>query len=309
MLHAVVATLLVLMAAAGATPPWRDRAPIPQAAARDRFVCPMHPDIRSAEPGTCSRCGMALVAAAADPPRAFVLDVETTPSVVRPRTAAKLRLRVRDPRSGEVVQRFTEVHEKVFHLFVVSHDLTYFDHIHPALGPDGTLEIEVKLPRDGGYQLYADFLPDRATPQLLQRALFTSGFAKDPATGRAHLAVDTAAKTDRRVHVTLDLPEGEGLIAGRPEMFRLRITDPATRVPVTDLQPFLGAPAHGLIISDDLADALHIHPVAEFSKASGPDIVFQTTFPHPGLYKIWTQFQRGGEIAVVSFVVPVAEPR
>jgi hypothetical protein len=49
--------------------------------------------------------------------------------------------------------------------------------------------------------------------------------------------------------------------------------------------------------------------VPEFSTASGPDLVFRTIFPHPGLYKLWTQFQRGGALEVVSFVVPVVESR
>jgi hypothetical protein len=274
-----------------------------------QFVCPMHPDIRAGAPGTCSRCGMALVPAPPGAPRAYLLDVETSPRALKSGKRGTLKLRVRDPISGNVVQRFTEVHEKLFHLFVVSHDLTYFDHIHPTLTPEGTLDIDVELPRDGGYQLYADFLPDGATPQLLQRALFTAGFSKDPEQGRARLTADTSAKTSGRVHVALELSQGDGLMAGRPEMFRLRVSDPVSSHPVTDLEPFLGAPAHGLIISEDLRDALHIHPVAEFSKPTGPDIVFQTIFPHPGLYKVWTQFQRGGEVAVVSFVVPVGERR
>jgi hypothetical protein len=282
---------------------------VQQAPPRDRFVCPMHPDVRAADPGSCSKCGMALVPLPNVAPRAFLLDVETAPAVLKPGTRTTLKLRVRDPIAGNVVTRFTEVHEKVFHLFVVSHDLTYFDHIHPTLAADGTLSIDVELPRAGGYQLYTDFLPDGATPQLLQRAIFTAGYSQDPEAGRARLVVDTAAKTHRRVHVTLTLPDGEGLVAGRPEMFRLRVSDPVSREPVADLQPFLGAPAHGLIISEDLADALHIHPVAEFSQPAGPDIVFQTVFPHPGRYKVWTQFQRGGEVAVVSFVVQVAERR
>jgi hypothetical protein len=33
----------------------------PAAAPAGAYVCPMHPDVQSAEPGTCPKCGMGLV--------------------------------------------------------------------------------------------------------------------------------------------------------------------------------------------------------------------------------------------------------
>jgi hypothetical protein len=252
---------------------------------------------------------MKLIPSSTETPAAYVLETSVTPAPIKPGRLERLKLRVRHPASDATVQRFVEVHERIFHLFVVSQDLRHFEHTHPTLAADGSLEVDVTLPRAGAYQLYTDFLPEGGTPQLLQRALLTSGFAEDPASGRARLAADIREKTDGDITVALQISAGEGLVAGRQEMFRLRLSDTNTKLPIRDLEPFLGAPAHALIISEDLVDAVHSHPLEEFSRPTGPDIVFDAVFPRPGFYKLWVQFQRQGRVALVAFVLPVAEPQ
>lgn len=43
----------------------------------------------------------------------------------------------------------------------------------------------------------------------------------------------------------------------------------------------------------------------EAATGSGPDIKFATTFPEPGVYKIFTQFQHEGEVQTVDYIVKV----
>lgn len=38
----------------------------------------------------------------------------------------------------------------------------------------------------------------------------------------------------------------------------------------------------------------------------GPDLTFDALLPKPGRYRIWTQFQRGGEVSTASFTVEAA---
>jgi hypothetical protein len=38
---------------------------------------------------------------------------------------------------------------------------------------------------------------------------------------------------------------------------------------------------------------------------TGPRVEFRTWFPRTGLYKAWAQFQRGGRVLTVPFVVEV----
>lgn len=250
---------------------------------------------------------MKLIPASTEAPAAYVLETDVTPAPLKAGRSQRLKLRVKHPASDATVQKFVEVHERIFHLFVISQDLRHFEHTHPTLATDGSLEVDITLPRPGAYQLYTDFLPEGGTPQLLQRALLTSGFAGDPESGRARLAADLRDKTDGNLTVALQISAGEGLVAGRQEMFRMRLSDTNTKLPIRDLEPFLGAPAHALIVSEDLVDALHSHPVEEFSRPTGPDIVFDAVFPRPGFYKLWVQFQRQGRVALVSFVLPVSD--
>lgn len=273
--------------------------------AGESFVCPMHPDVRTATPGTCPKCGMSLVTASSTASGAYVLQTETIPAPVRAGQSSRLKLWIRHPATNGVIRRFVDVHEKPFHLFVVSHDLKQFDHIHPVLAPDGSLEVDYAFPRAGAYQLYADFLPEGGAPQLLQQSLLTAGYAGDPEEARARLEPDLADKTDRGMVVKLQLSEGQALVAGRQELFRLRLSDARSGEPVTDLQPFLGASGHALILSEDLVDAIHSHPVVEFSRLNGPDVVFEAMFPRPGLYRLWAQFKRNGEVSTVAFTLPV----
>ena len=57
-----------------------------------------------------------------------------------------------------------------------------------------------------------------------------------------------------------------------------------------------------LVASEDLIDLIHMHP---FLADGGPQVQFNVIFPRPGMYRIWTQFQRKGEVNTVAFTVPV----
>src|SRR4051794_25982879 len=135
------------------------------------FMCPMHPDVRGGPGEKCSKCGMAMVRAAAADYRPYLLDFDVAPTVLRPGQKGRVRFFVRNPKDGSIIQQFETVHERICHLFVVSQDLEYFAHLHPEVRADGALNVEVMLPRAGAYQLIADFVPTGAPPQLLQHAL------------------------------------------------------------------------------------------------------------------------------------------
>src|SRR5688500_12676101 len=140
------------------------------------YLCPMHPDVRSDESGRCPRCGMALVAVGASVNTRYHLDVETTPRVLRSGVDGTIRFTVRESRTNAVVQRFEQVHERLFHLFVISQDLEHFAHLHPTLAQDGSLDVDVRLPRPGPYHFFADFMPVGGAPQLLHRAFVSADY-------------------------------------------------------------------------------------------------------------------------------------
>lgn len=261
----------------------------------DAFWCPMHLDVRSPDAGKCPACGMELVPIPPLRLGEYRLDVD-----VRPR---ELTLRVADP-DGRPVTEFVTVHERPFHLFVISRDLSYFAHVHPEAveKPAGTfrLPLDAKQPLPpGAYVAIADVLPYRATAQMLHRAFVTpryrgAVFAPPPVLtpGPAEVAVDGV-----RIRIDADpAARKEGTI-------RFTLADAASGAPIADLEPFLGAPAHLLIVKPDLTDAIHAHP--EERQTPGPSVSFAPLMPAPGVYKLWVQFQRKGRVTTVPFVVEV----
>lgn len=245
---------------------------------------------------------MALVRASAADYRPYRLDLELTPRALHARQAGHVRFLVRNPKDDSVIRRFEMVHERIFHLFVVSQDLEYFSHVHPVLRANGALDVNVELPHAGVYQMVGDFVPTGAAPQLVQRAIVTAGY-----TGALNAAPDLVAdEHDQVVQNTRAQLQMSPLIAGHEQLMTLELTDALTRMPIGDLEPYLGATGHLFAASADLSTVFHSHPVAGVTSATGPTIVFQVLFPRPGMYRIWTQFQRHGEVSTVRFTIPVA---
>src|SRR5262245_61338096 len=123
------------------------------------FVCPMHPDYTLDISCTCPRCGMALVRATPYDVRDYGFEFTTVPAIVRAGEPAQWRFRIFHPGTGQRVTKFESVHERQYHLFVISQDMQHFEHIHPVEQPDGTWTIDVTLPKAGYYKVLSDFLP------------------------------------------------------------------------------------------------------------------------------------------------------
>jgi hypothetical protein len=261
----------------------------------ETFWCPMHPDVRSADAGKCPLCAMDLVPI--PPPKIgeYKLDVHADRDR-RTGTIRGLRFAVREPDTSAIVENLQVVHEKSFHLFIISRDLRFFDHVHPERRDDGSYELRQVLPA-GEYMLIADFLPVGGTSQMVQRAIVS---------GRPALASVAAATGGEMVrtltadglNVTL---EAGPMVAGKEVLLTFSVTDARTGIPVTDLQPYLGAPAHMLIVRADLGDAIHAHP--EEGATGGPTVSFHPLVPAAGDYKLWIQFQRAGRVVTVPFVL------
>jgi hypothetical protein len=108
-----------------------------------------------------------------------------------------------------------------------------------------------------------------------------------------------APKVVDGVRVTLDASRARG---GETQPLAFRIDDAATGGPVSDLEPYLGASAHLLVVPADLTEAIHGHPADE---GRGPAVSFSPLLPRAGLYKAWIQFQRGGHVSTAAFVIEV----
>lgn len=264
----------------------------------------MHPNVRSSEPAAkCNECGMALVAIPDRTDASYWLDVVTEPSAIPAKRPVRLQLTVRDRATNEAVTHFDEMHERLMHLFVVSADLQYFDHVHPASAKDGVFEIPLTLPRAGAYRLVADLLPTGGAPQTLQSTLLTSGHVTG--TARHHVEPQTEAleAVDGDVRARLATA---GARTGDDAHLVVELTDRQSGAPITDVEPYLGAWGHMFLASHDLSDVVHSHPLIDQTKAGGPTITFQTLFARSGWYRVWAQVQRRGRLLTFAFTARVA---
>ena len=257
------------------------------------FVCPMHPDVRSLQPGVCRRCGMKLVANL--PERVeYAVKLVLDPRTPRPGKDVQLAFTVLDPRTSRQVTDFQFMHEKLYHMFIVSQDLKYFVHDHPVKGPDSVFRFRANLPEPGMYRVLSDFYPTGGTPQLIVKSIVLPGRAITPGTT---LAADLAPKDTGNMRVSLTMQPAQP-IAGMKTLMFFHL-DPAD-----GLEPYLGAWSHMLAASDDLIDMIHDHPVVA---DGGPEMQFNVIFPRARTYKLWVQFQRKGVVNTAEFNVPVSE--
>lgn len=207
-----------------------------------------------------------------------------------------LSLQIKD-QNGKPIEQFDISHEKKMHLIVVSKDLSYFDHIHPEYKGNGTFEVTTAFPAGGEYKLVADFIPTGIGAMTQTHWVQVQGAAAPSATIQPDTN-KTKLVDGKAVTFTTDK-----LAAGKETVLNFHMEEADSRKPITNLQPYLGAVGHVVIMSADTEQYLHVHPMDE--KAAGPDAKFMTTFPKPGTYKIWGQFQRDGKLFIASYVVQV----
>ena len=200
-------------------------------------------------------------------------------------------------RDGSRIERFDITHEKLLHLIVVSKDLSYFNHIHPVYVGGGVFEIDNDFPTGGSYRMIADFKPtggDSVT-KMTWVSLQDEPEEASPIVPSGDL-VDTADGVQAKLSI-------DRLGAKADTTLTFELSDAATGEPIVDLEPYLGAIGHVVVLSEDGSRYVHVH--AEDGQGAGPQAVFEANFPSKGIYKIWAQFQREGRVFTVSYVVDV----
>ncbi len=273
------------------------------------WFCPMHPEVTASEAGSrCRKCGMALVPGDPFDTREYALELTTAPAAVKAGEPVTLTFAIRHPGTNALITGYEVVHEKRYHLFVVSRDMEFFEHIHPEQLPDGRWTVQTTLPKPGDYRILSDFLPSGGSPQFVGRTLETVDFTGDLESQAPHLTPDVdVAKTAGSVSAHLEL-EPAPLVEGQFAHLAFTLTDSKTGRPVTDLQPYLGAFGHALILSEDMRDYVHAHPFEDIDVAKtfgGPMVTFEGYMPKAGRYRAWSQFQRNGEVITIPFTINV----
>jgi hypothetical protein len=256
------------------------------------YQCPMDPDVRANAPGVCPRCGMTLRAGIPEPTE-FPMAFSIAPQPIKPNVREEMTFAVADPQNGKLVSHFQVVHEKLFHLFVVSQDLQYFLHDHPVLGDDGKFRFSANFPRPGLYRVLGDFYPDGATPQLSARTVIVPGGSQKPAV----LTKDYGPKKMESMTATITTVPPEPIAGSETRIF-LHLDN------ADGLEKYIGAWAHMLAVSDDMIDLIHSHP---YTADGSPDMRFDVYFGRAHSYRVWFQFQKKGVVNTGYFDIPVKD--
>lgn len=221
----------------------------------------------------------------------YTLDLATT--IAEP-GGIDFRFRILGP-DGTAVTEFDPIHDRELHLIVARRELTGFWHVHPVREADGTWAIRLDLPEAGAYRVFTDIAPRALgrTITLGADLAIAGHYAPQPVP-----SVARATEVDG-YEVTVD---GEL----RAEGDLLTLTVRKNGEPVTDLQPYLAAFGHLVILrAGDLA-YVHVHPNGEPGDGitpSGPEITFHTAVPGPGTYRLFLDFKHNDIVRTSAFTL------
>ncbi|MGH3316716.1 MAG: hypothetical protein ACRDO0_11295 [Nocardioidaceae bacterium] len=221
--------------------------------------------------------------------------LQPSASILEADPEAPVAFRVLGP-DGSPVEAYTRSHEKPLHLIAVRRDLASYEHVHPVLGNDGVWRARLDLSQAGGYRLIADFVPTAdGEPVTLGTDLSVAGeYAPRP--------LPAPSRTARVGDYTVTL-DGR-LVPGEESALTLSVSRDGR--PVGDLQPYLGAYGHLVVLRDGDLAYLHVHPAGEPGDGTtrpGPGIRFFTTTPSPGSYRLFLDFRHEGVVRTAAFTV------
>jgi len=229
-----------------------------------------------------------------------------------PGSPVRLTYRLADA-SGRPLTDIVVSHERPMHLIVVRRDLGVFEHIHPQpTGAAGEYAVDTSFGTAGTYVLYAEFTRSNGQDVIAREEVVVGA-----ASAAASLAADLTPKTTADARVTLEIPHE--IRPGAEARFIFRLEDPRTGQPRRDLAPYLGAAAHVVVLDERAGSFAHTHGEAPSTERVthgggtaaahgpyGPEIEFHHTFPAPGQYKVWGQFQTAdGRVLTADFVIDV----
>ena len=232
-------------------------------------------------------------------------------------------------------------HEHWMHLFLIrSPGMDAFWHLHPQRASSGSFTQKLPAMPAGHYEIFADVVLSSGFPVTLVGQIdLPSAIAGTPLTGDDSgtdanpIPSETGARAER------PLPDGGRMIwerdgqpleAGVPLMLRFRVMDSSGNA-AGDLEPYMGMAAHAAIVRSDGSVFAHVHPTGSVPMASfelaqaslpaslaesahgsmdmkqmtagkvAPEISIPYGFPKAGLYRIFVQVKRSGQIQTAFF--------
>jgi hypothetical protein len=281
----------------GAAPTAAEQPAADHAAGGHTYACPMHPEVTSTKEGEkCPKCGMNLVHNDnVANGKTYRMKFRSVPAQPTAGKAATLAFTPQEAGNEKAPVPLAVVHEKKIHLIIVRKDLSAFYHEHPDYTAEGSYKVPFTFEKGGDYVLFQDYTPAGSGHQLGRQRLTVQGPKYTP----VKYSADNLDWYGEGYHATLSFDKE---LKAR-QLLGMKINITQNGKPVTNLDNYLGALGHVVVISEDTERYLHVHPNSQ--KDKGPNISFNTNFEVSGLYRVFLQFNHGGKIHTGSFTVNV----
>ncbi|GAA0363523.1 hypothetical protein GCM10009541_02220 [Micromonospora gifhornensis] len=190
---------------------------------------------------------------------------------------------------------FAVVHDEPLHLIVVGRDLSGYQHLHPSMSPDGVWTVPLELPRAGDYRLYADFSVTTADGRQLPLVLGVDHHVPGVYTP-AQLPAPEPKATAGPYTVSMEGTPTIGLSA--PIVLRVA----GASGPV-QLEPYLGAYGHLVVVREGDLGYVHVHPEPELADGA---VTFWLTVPSVGRYRAFFDFQVDGKVHTADYTLDLS---
>jgi hypothetical protein len=210
-------------------------------------------------------------------------------------SGSPFQFRVEGP-DRKPVTNFAVVHDKTMHLIVVRRDLSGYRHLHPTMAPDGTWGIDLRLPEPGVWRAYADFAAIGANGAQVAVTLGTDLTVPGAYQPRA-LAAPSREASVADFAVTYEGTPQVGVT--RPFLFRVF----AAGQPVTNLERYLGAFGHLVVVREGDLGYVHVHPE---NVLVGGAVKFWMAAPSPGRYRMFFDFQVAGQVHTGEYTLVIS---
>ena len=240
------------------------------------------------------------------------------PATIHPGQRTELTVDVRDAESGEPVGDLVRTHQVWMHMIITRADLGTFAHIHPEpTGTAGVYKVQATFPTAGQYLVHSEFRRNGEMTDVLDAHTVTVAgrqLAAAPVPTR-----DVRSWTGHGVRISL---QGNATVGATTDLaLTFAHIDAAghNTGPVTDLQPYLGAAGHVVVMRADGSTFAHRHAETVDSSGRpvlalpgtrfGPDLNLHVRFDRSGAYRLWAQFQLAdGTVITAPFVLHPQRP-
>ena len=234
-----------------------------------------------------------------------------------------------------------EDHGKIMHLFLIRDDMNAFAHLHPSTSDSISFSaFKPPLP-PGHYRVFADIVHESGFTHTLTSSVDVASSSGSPtAMGNPDdswfvgNATGDVRKAALESGATMEWRSDGSIIAGKPASLRFVVRNADGSA--ARLEPYMGMPAHAVVMRDDGSVFVHLHPMGTISMASqmafamrqaGDTILgtlgkrlsvaemssmqhapvtigtvsFPYAFPKAGNYRVWVQVMLNGKVSTASF--------